>query len=53
MKGKVSLQAKAGHGIVLDHVQTVNKSRLGNLITTLDEPQMESIHFALLFALGF
>ncbi len=37
----------------LDHVQTVSKSRLGALITTLDTERMREIRAALLFALGF
>ncbi len=39
--------------INLDHVQTVSKSKLGGLITTLDEGKMTTIRHALLFALGF
>ena len=37
----------------LDHVQTVNKGKIGALITTLDETKMKSVRRALLFALGF
>jgi mRNA interferase MazF len=37
----------------LDHVQTVNKQKLGALITTLSDEKMEGIRRALLFALGF
>ena len=37
----------------LDHVQTINKDKLGGLITTLDESKMKSIRGALMFALGF
>ena len=36
----------------LDHVQTVPKSRIGNLITTLSPLRMESVNHALRFALG-
>lgn len=39
--------------INLDHVQTINKARLGGLITTLNEDRMKSIRRALLFALGY
>ena len=39
--------------INLDHVQTIDKARLGALITTLDEDRMKSLRRALLFALGF
>ncbi len=39
--------------INLDHVQTVTKSKLGALITTLDDDKMQSVREALLFALGF
>ena len=37
----------------LDHLQTVTKTKLGALITTLDEGKMRSIQRALMFALGF
>jgi mRNA interferase MazF len=37
----------------LDHVQTVSKSKLGALITTLSTERMREIRAALLFALGF
>jgi len=37
----------------LDRVQTVTKSKLGALITTLDRSKMESVRRALMFALGF
>lgn len=37
----------------LDHVQTVSKSKLGSLITTLSTERMREIRAALLFALGF
>ena len=36
----------------LDHVQTVPKSRIGALITTLSPLRMESVNHALRFALG-
>ncbi len=39
--------------INLDHVQTVSKSKLGGLITTLNDETMRKIRRALLFALGF
>ncbi|HEY3204321.1 MAG TPA: type II toxin-antitoxin system PemK/MazF family toxin [Thermoanaerobaculia bacterium] len=39
--------------INLDHVQTVSKSKLGALITTLGTERMREIRAALLFALGF
>ncbi len=37
----------------LDHVQTVARGRLGNLVTTLTGRRMGQIREALLFALGF
>lgn len=37
----------------LDHVQTVSRSQLGALITTLPERRLGEIRRALLFALGF
>ena len=37
----------------LDHVQTVAKSRIGPLITTLSSARMAHVRAALLFALGF
>lgn len=37
----------------LDHVQTVARSRLGALVTTLPLSRMAEIREALLFALGF
>ena len=37
----------------LHHLQTVNKSKLGGLITTLDDETMRRIRTALLFALDF
>lgn len=37
----------------LDHIQTVSKSRVGALITTLRSGRMDELHKALLFALGF
>jgi len=39
--------------INLDHVQTVTKSKLGGLITKLDEAKMAEVRKALVFALGF
>jgi mRNA interferase MazF len=37
----------------LDHVQTVARGRLGNLVTTLTGRRMAQLREALLFALGF
>jgi mRNA interferase MazF len=37
----------------LDHVQTVSRSKIGSLITTLRPEQMTELRSALLFALGF
>ncbi len=37
----------------LDHVQTVSRSKIGALITTLSADRMQQIRAALLFALGF
>jgi mRNA interferase MazF len=37
----------------LDHVQTVDRGRLGALITTLSSQRMTEIREAFLFALGF
>jgi mRNA interferase MazF len=37
----------------LDHLQTVPKARLGQLITTLPLARMADVRSALLFALGF
>lgn len=37
----------------MDHVQTVSKSKLGPLITTLSRKRMSEARLALLFALGF
>jgi mRNA interferase MazF len=37
----------------LDHLQTVSKSRLGRIITTLSSDRMKDVRSALLFALGF
>ena len=37
----------------LDHVQTVDRGRLGGSITTLSTRRMAEIREALLFALGF
>lgn len=36
----------------LDHVQTVSRSKIGALITTLSADRMQQIRAALLFALG-
>ena len=36
----------------LDHVQTISRSRLGDLITTLHPWRMREVRKALLFALG-
>lgn len=37
----------------LDHVQTVAKSKIGGLVTTLRTSRMVEVRAALLFALGF
>jgi mRNA-degrading endonuclease toxin of MazEF toxin-antitoxin module len=37
----------------LDHVQTVDRSRLGALVATLSSQRMAEIREALIFALGF
>lgn len=37
----------------LDHIQTVSKSRIGSLITTLSSKKTSELRQALLFALGF
>ena len=39
--------------INLDHVQTVSKSKLGAVITTLGPKRMSEVRSALLFSLGF
>lgn len=39
--------------INLDHLQTVQKTKIGGLITTLNTEKMEQVKQALLFALGF
>jgi mRNA interferase MazF len=39
--------------INLDHIQTVSKSKIGPLITTLNSLKMSELKSALLFALGF
>lgn len=39
--------------INLDHLQTVSKSRIGSVITTLPPSRMVEVRSALLFALGF
>lgn len=37
----------------LDHMQTVDKSKIGGLVTTLGSPRMAEVRAALLFALGY
>lgn len=37
----------------LDHIQTVSKSKIGSLITTLSQEKISELRSALLFALGF
>jgi len=37
----------------LDHIQTVSRSKIGPLITTLGSERMKELRGALLFALGF
>ncbi len=37
----------------LDHVQTVSKSKIGSLITTLSSEKMSELRSTILFALGF
>ena len=39
--------------INLDHVQTVSKTRIGSVITTLPASRMADVRSALLFAVGF
>lgn len=39
--------------INLDHVQTVQRAKLGALITTLKPEKLDQVRTALLFALGF
>jgi mRNA interferase MazF len=39
--------------INLDHVQTVSRSKLGAVITTLRPKRMSEVRSALLFSLGF
>jgi mRNA interferase MazF len=39
--------------INLDHVQTVSKAQLGEVITTLTNARMSEVREALLFALGY
>ena len=39
--------------INLDHIQTVSKSKIGSLITTLSSEKMSELRSAVLFALGF
>ncbi|MBI2355514.1 MAG: type II toxin-antitoxin system PemK/MazF family toxin [Deltaproteobacteria bacterium] len=36
-----------------DHIQTVSKSKIGALITTLSKEKLSEIHKAVSFALGF
>ena len=54
---EVALTRKDGlardSAVNLDHVQTVSKSRIGALITTLSAERMREIRAALLFAVGF
>jgi mRNA interferase MazF len=37
----------------LDHIQTVSRSKIGPVITTLRSERMKELRGALLFALGF
>jgi len=37
----------------LDHMATVSKSKIGALVTTLDESHMQQVNRAIRFALGF
>jgi mRNA interferase MazF len=37
----------------LDHMQTVDKSKIGGLVTTLGSSRMAEVRAALLFALGY
>ncbi len=37
----------------LDHLQTVSKSKIGSLITTLGPQRLSELRSALIFALGF
>ena|ERR1700733_984965 len=39
--------------INLYHLQTVQKSKIGRLVTTLSHEKMQKVQAALLFALGF
>lgn len=39
--------------INLDHIQTVSKSRIGSVITTLSEQKLIQLRAAILFVLGF
>jgi len=39
--------------INLDHIQTVSKSKMGSLVTTLNSEKMSELRSAILFALGF
>lgn len=42
-----------GCAVNLDHLQTVSKSKIGPLITTLSPKKMLELRSALMFALGF
>lgn len=44
---------KVDCAVNLDHVQTVDRSKLSGLLTTLPPYRMDEIREALLFALGF
>ena len=37
----------------LDHMQTVDKSKIGGLVTTLSSPRVAEVRAALLFALEY
>ena len=37
----------------LDHIQTISKTKIGSLITTLSRNKVTELRSALLFALGF
>ena len=37
----------------VDHVQTVSKSKIGSMITSLNRRKMQELRAALLFAFGF
>lgn len=36
-----------------DHIQTISKQKIGNLITSLNEEKMSEVQEAVMFALGF